>query len=463
MMEDKIKILLPGMLDTKGDEFRWMAELVRYYGGVPVLMDLSLGGEAEWADIPLSQVLAETGHKPEDVYCLSRSDAVTVVSEAGCHMVRRLYQGGEVDGVLSWAGSIGTTVVSALMRELPLGVPKVMLSTSASGDVKRWLGLSDILIASPISEKGINRLTAKTVGKAAAGVVAMARAMRMDPPPLQDADKPMAGISLYGITTPTAMRCAEYMEQQGWDTLFFHQTGLGAVMEDLIREGEIQAVFDLTPAELVSNYFGSRNRNPDSWKGQRFTAAFEMGIPAVIAPGAMEDSPFGSWDALPEHFQEEFRTEQRLSYHGSGKPYFHSEQTLILPTTLEENRMFAHQMIEQINKAKGPVCLLVPMQGWSAYDQCADHASKDTGWAEGTDGPVWIGSKEHAGWSERAVQFWEIAEREVRRDKENIDAVKLDLHLLDPEFSSIACEAMSAMLNGSWRRGFLRGRPEILI
>ena len=90
-MNDQIQILLPGMLDTKGDEFCWMAELVRFYGGVPTLMDLSLGGEAKWADIPLSQVLQETGHEPEDVYRLSRSDAVAVVSEAGRRMVRKLY------------------------------------------------------------------------------------------------------------------------------------------------------------------------------------------------------------------------------------------------------------------------------------------------------------------------------------------------------------------------------------
>ena len=461
-MNDQIKILLPGMLDTKGDEFRWMAELVRFYGGVPTLMDLSLGGEAKWANIPLSQVLQETGHEPEDVYRLSRSDAVAVVSEAGRRMVRKLYQAGEIDGMLSWAGSIGTTVASALMRELPLGVPKVMLSTSASGDVRRWLGLSDILIASPISEKGTNRLTAKTVGKAAAGVVAMARAMKLEPPPLQDGNKPMVGISLYGITTPTAMRCAEFMETRGWDTLFFHQTGLGAVMEDLIDHGEIKAVFDLTPAELVSNHFGSRNRDPDDWKGQRFTAAFRAGIPVVVSTGAMEDSPFGSWDALPENFREEFRTGKRVSYKQSGKPYLHSEQTLILPTTLEENRMFAEYMLEQINQATGPVALLVPMKGWSAYDQSADHASKEFGWAEGGDGPVWIGSKKHEGWSERAVQFWNVVEKKLRTDKENIQAIKLDLHFLDPEFSEIACEIMARMLEGTWHKDCLPARKEVL-
>lgn len=461
-MEQEIKILLPGMLDTKGDEFRWMAELVRYYGGVPVLMDLSLGGEAEWADIPLSRVLAETGHKPEDVYRLSRADAVAIVSEAGCRMVRRLYAAGGVDGVFSWAGSIGTTVASALMRELPLGVPKVMLSTSASGDVRRWLGLSDILIASPVSEKGVNRLTAKTVGKAAAGVIAMARAMKLDPPRLKDREKSMVGISLYGITTPTAMRCAEFMQARGWDTLFFHQTGLGAVMEDLIRSGEITAVFDLTPAELVSNYVGSRNRNPDTWKGQRFTVAFEAGIPAVVAPGAMEDSPFGAWQSLPERFREEFRTGGRVSYHNSGQPYFHSKETLILPTTLEENRMFAQYMVEQLNRASGPAVLLVPMKGWSAYDQSAAHAGKEFGWAEEGDGPVWIGSKEHPGWSERAVQFWNIVEQNLLPDKQNIDAIKLDLHFLDPEFARIACAAMAAMLDGSWHRGLLRGQENIL-
>ena len=108
------------------------------------------------------------------------------------------------------------------------------------------------------------------------------------------------------------------------------------------------------------------------------------------------------------------------------------------------------------------MALLVPMKGWSAYDQSAAHASKDFGWAEGGDGPMWIGSKEHDGWSERAVQFWNVVEEKLRTDKENIQAIKLDLHFLDPEFSKLACEIMERMLNGTWSKGCLPARKEIL-
>lgn len=456
-----VTIVLAGMLDTKGEEYRWMAKLVRYYGAVPLTLDLSLGAEAPWADIPLSHVLEITGKKPEDVFALSRAEAVEIVSEAGRKMIHILHEEGKVDGIIAWTGSIGATVSSAVMRELPVEVPKMLLSTSASGDVRRWLGLSNILIGSPISEKGENLVTAKTVGTAVAGIVAMAAAQKRNPPPIGK-ENPLAGISLYGVTTATAIRCADFLKLRGWDSLFFHQTGLGAVMEDLIRQGDIKAVFDLTPAELVSNYFHSRNRNPDDWKGKRFTAAFETGIPAVISTGAMENSPYGSWEMLPEKIKSEFADGIRVSYKNSGKPYFHSPQTLIIPTTLEENRYFARQMVREINKSKGPVMLLVPMQGWSAYDQNENHASRENGWAEGGNAPMWIGDRERPDWSKRAVDFWEIAETELDFENKNVDALKLDMHFLDPEFSEIACRIMGDMLDGIWKPGKYREEEKVL-
>ena len=162
-MNRKPNIICAGMLDTKGEEIRYLASQVKKRGGNPVIMDVSLGHESDWADITLRESLAMTGNTPEDVFILARAAAIDIVAKAGTAKILELYRQGQVDGIIGWAGGIGTTVVTHLMRALPLGVPKVMLATGASGNTRRWLGVSDIYISNPISEKGINKLTKMTV------------------------------------------------------------------------------------------------------------------------------------------------------------------------------------------------------------------------------------------------------------------------------------------------------------
>lgn len=461
-MISKVNIICAGMLDTKGEEICYLADCVRKSGANPILLELSLGREVGWADISLSEVLSAIGKVPEDIYMLSRVDAIDIVAQAAVQKVLELYAQGKVDGIISWAGSIGTMVATHVMRALPLGVPKVMLSTAMIGDVTRFIGLSDIYMSHPISEKGINRFTKRIVGNGVAAVVGMANCRRKNQAEVKEENRRLSAVTLYGVTTPTAFRCAELMKQAGWDMLFFHQTGIGAAMEDLIRQGQIESVFDLTPGEIVNNYFHSRSRNPDIWKGERFTAAFDMGIPTIVAPGGMDASPFGTWEDLPEQYKQEFACGKRLSYKNSGKPFYHSASTLMLPTTLSETIMFCEYMVSKFNKAKGSALLLIPAKGWSAYDQSAAHATKETGWSEGTDGPTWIADSSNPEWSARSCILWEVLQRKMDTSNHNIDAIVCDLHILDPEFADLAYEAMADMLAKKWRPGLYRDRSYIL-
>lgn len=463
-MKEKVDIICAGMLDTKGDEIRFLAECAKADGANPILMDLSLGHEVEWADISLRQVLATTGHRPEDVFSLSRVDAIEIVANSGAAKIRELHAQGQVDGIISWAGSIGTTVATHVMRALPLGVPKVMLSTATIGDVSRFTGLSDIYLSHPISEKGINRLTRIIAGNGVAAVTGMAKAALSrahTPASPQKVTKGLSAVTLYGVTTQTAIRCANRMEQAGWDMLHFHQTGIGAAMEDLIRQGQIGCVFDLSPGEITNNFFRSRSRNPDIWKGERFTAAFDMGIPAVIAPGGIDMSPFGTWEALPERYKQQFENGQRKSYQNSGKPFYHSASTLIIPTTLSENLVFSDYMVTRFNKSTGPSLFLVPMKGWSNYDQSAARASKENGWPERSDGPTWIADPKYPQWSARARALWGVLQDKLNRNNVHIDALLCDLHFGDPEFAELAYTAMADMLAGNWRPGLYRDYPYV--
>jgi len=455
-MSRKPNIICAGMLDTKGEEIRYLARQVEKRGGNPVIMDVSLGHEADWADITLKESLAMTGNSPEDVFVLARAAAIDIVAKAGTAKLLSLYRQGRVDGIIGWAGGIGTTVVSHLMRALPLGLPKVMLATGASGNTRRWLGVSDIYISNPISEKGINKLTKMTVNNGVCAVVSMAKEWVERQETEAEPERPMAAVTLYGTTTAAAIRCDEHMRKKGWDTLYFHQVGSGAAMEDLIRSGDIKAVFDLTPGEITNNYFQSQTSNPDSWTGIRFTAAFDMGIPVVAAPGGVDESPFGMWQILPEEYKKEFASGKRQTYRDTGMPYYHNASMIILPTTLQENRKFSQMIISRLNRAKGPALFLLPLKGWSAYDQSASHASKEMGWAEEGDGPVWMPDEEFPQWSKRATQMWDILVRQLNTENSNVDILACDLHILDPEFAGLACMAMDRMLDGTWEKGMFR-------
>lgn len=455
-MTRKPNIVCAGTLDMKEKEIRYLAEQIEIRGGNPVVMDVSLGHEVEWADISLRETLAMTGNQPEDVFILARSSAIDIVEKAGTAKIMELYRQGKVDGIIGWAGGIGTTLLTHMMRALPLGLPKVMLATGASGNTRRWLGASDIYISNPISERGINKMTKLTVGNGVCAVVAMAKEWVERQEAQAEKEPPMAAVTLYGTTTAAAVRCEEHMKKRGWDMLSFPQSGSGAIMEDLIRGGDIKAVFDITLGELTNNYFRSHTSNPDSWTGVRFTAAFDMGIPVVAAPGGVDESPFGMWQMLPEEYKREFASGKRKTYQDTGMPYYHNASMIILPTTLQENRKFSHIIASRINRAKGPALFLIPLKGWSAYDQSETHASKEMGWQEGEAGPVWMPDEENPEWSKRATQMWDILGDQVNKKNPKVDVMACDLHILDPEFAELACMAMDRMLDGTWRPGLFR-------
>lgn len=465
-MNRKPNIICAGMLDTKGDEIRYLAKQVEARGGNPLIMDVSLGHETDWADITLRESLSMTGNSPEDVFILARAAAIDIVAKAGTAKILELYQKGMVDGIIGWAGGIGTTVVTHLMRALPLGLPKVMMATGASGNTRRWLGVSDIYISNPISEKGINKLTKMTVNNGVCSVVAMAKEWveqkEQERKYGKEPERPMAAVTLYGTTTAAAMRCDDHMKKKGWDTLYFHQVGSGAAMEDLIRSGDIKAVFDLTPGEITNNYFQSQTRNPESWTGVRFTAAFDTGIPIVAAPGGVDESPFGMWQILPEEYKKEFAEGKRQTYRDTGMPYYHNSSMIIIPTTLQENKKFSQIIASRLNRAKGPALFLLPLKGWSAYDQSSFHASKEMGWAEDGNGPVWMPDDRNPEWSKRATQMWEILRQQVDLQNPNLDVIVCDLHILDPEFAELACSAMDRMLDGTWKKGLFRNLRYVL-
>jgi len=458
-MDKKPNIICAGILDTKYNEIKFLAEQVKKYGGNPIIMELSLGRSVGWADISLDEVLAATGTKKEDVFAAPRSTAIEMVGNAGAAKIMELYNKGMVDGIISWAGSVGTTTVTYVMRALPFGVPKIMLTDMASGDISMWVGNKDIYIVNPTAEQGINIVTRKMVANAASAVVAMAKVGDIKTEEM----RPLMAITSYGTTTPNVNRCKAFFEARGWDVIVIHQVGTGATMEDLIRSGEITALIDLTTGELTNNMYGSPYGTPKTWKGERLTAASDVGIPQIVCPGGLDQSACGPLSSLPQEYLDDFKTGKRKPYKDTKLPYIHNEGVTIMVPTLEEIEELSNYIAEKLNNTKGPTAFIIPMRGWSAYDQSEELASKERGWAKGNgDGPVWEPDEQEPKWSRRATLMRRILKEKFNKDNDNLDLIITDMHIIDPEFGDLLSQCMSDMLAGKWKKGMYRDVPGVI-
>lgn len=452
-MEKRPKIVVAGMCDTKFTEIKFLAEEVRKAGGDPITLNCGCGHPCDWPDISLQEVLDAIGVKQEEIFKAPRSPAVKTVGEAGAVKIMQMYEGGEVDGIISWAGSMGTTTVTYLMRALPFGVPKIMLTDMASGDISQWVGNKDIYIVNPTAEQGVNIVTRKMVANAATAIVAMAKVGNIDTADV----KPLMAITAYGTTTQTVNRCSAYFNEKGWDTIIIHQVGTGATMEDLIRSGAITAIIDLTTGELTNEMYDSVYSIPKTWEGERLSAASDMGIPQIVTPGGCDQAACGPISTIPQNLLDDFKTGKRRPWRETGLPYLHNEGVTIMYPTLEEIESLSNYFVEKLNNAKGPTTFILPMQGWSAYDQSAEVATKERGWSAGNgDGPQWEPDENEPKWSKRSTLMRKIFEEKLDKSNDKLDFIVADMHIVEPAFGDLCNQIMGDMLEGKWKKGMYR-------
>ncbi len=297
-MSEKPKILVAGILDTKGNEIKYIAERIKAAGGDAAILELTVGGEVGWADINLSEVLSNTGMKLEEFMKLGKNDRVEAIVKGAINLVGKLLQQGKVNGIISTGGSMGSSIVSRIMQTLPVGFPKLMLSTMASGDVRPYVGTKDICMLYPIAEVGLNVVTRKILNNAAGAIVGMCSAPKLE----GFEEKKLIGCMMFGVTTPAVLRASKYFEDRGYDVMVNHAVGSGGKsMEELISDGYIVGILDITTHEIVDFLFGGvLSAGPD-----RLTAAGKKGIPQVVAPGGLDVINFGPEDTVPEHYKNE--------------------------------------------------------------------------------------------------------------------------------------------------------------
>jgi uncharacterized protein (UPF0261 family) len=344
-------VVIVGTLDTKGEEVGFARDVIEAAGADVHLVDVGVLGDPEVdPDTPASAV-AEAGGTTLDALRAAgdRGAAIDAMGAGAAAVVTDLHDAGRLDGVLGLGGSGNTSVATTAMRALPVGVPKLMVSTMASGDVEPYVGTRDVAMLYSVADiEGLNRLSRRVIANGALAVVGMAT----NDPAVETADRPAVAITMFGVTTPCVQTAREYLESAGYETVVFHATGTGGrAMEDLIRQGLVDGVLDVTTTEWADELVGGvLSAGPE-----RLDAAAETGTPQVVSTGALDMVNFGPRDSVPAEFE--------------GRQFHvHNPQVTLMRTTPEECAELGRIVGEKLSAATGPTALYLPLGGVSALD-----------------------------------------------------------------------------------------------
>jgi uncharacterized protein (UPF0261 family) len=343
-------ILVVGTFDTKAEELSFIKGQISARGLRARTLDAGvLQPSPEYVDISNEKVAAAGGRPLHELVSRrDRGQAVAVMAQGAAKITRELFDKGEISGVISLGGGSGTVIGTSAMRTLPVGVPKVMVSSMASGNMRPYVGISDItMMYSVVDISGLNRISRRILRNAALALCGMAEAREEK----VSVERPLIATTMFGVTTPCVSEAKRILEEKGYEVLVFHANGPGGMaMEQLIGEGQIQAVLDITTTELPDELCGGKG----SAGPHRLEKAGEMGIPQVVVPGAMDMVNYFP-DAIPPQFR------NRLLH-------VHNPATTLMRTNEEENRLLAEIMARKLSRAKGPVVVYIPLRGFSAVD-----------------------------------------------------------------------------------------------
>lgn len=335
-----------GTLDTKGEELRYAVELVRKAGVAAKLVDVSTTAHAGSADVAASEIAAY--HPQGKGAVLGLTDRGVAVTEMAAALTRYLTSQMDVGAVLGLGGSGNTAIVTTAMRSLPVGLPKVMVSTLASGNVAPFVGASDIMMMHAVADvAGLNTVTRKVIGNAAHACVGMMQ----NNIPLPESTRPAVGLTMFGVTTAAVTQIRERLEETH-DCFVFHATGTGGqCFEKLIDSGLLASAIDITTTEVADHLFGGVLPCTDD----RFGAIIRSRVPYVGSVGACDMVNFGGRDTVPARYD--------------GRTfYIHNPFVTLMRTTPEENRQIGQWIAERLNRMEGPVRFLLPLKGVSAID-----------------------------------------------------------------------------------------------
>lgn len=392
-------VLLIATLDTKGEELAWVRDRIRERGHHTRVLDAGVLGEPRLEPDVSAAVVAEAGGRSlaELRSAGDRGAALDVMARGAAELARREHAEGRVDAVLGLGGSCGTAVATAAMRALPMGMPRVMVSTVASGQVASYVGVTDItMMYSVVDVAGLNRVSRRILANAAGAVCGM-----VEQAAPAGSDRPLLAATMFGVTTPCVERVRRQLETAGFEVLVFHATGSGGrAMEGLIKAGFISGVADVTTTEWCDELVGGvLGAGPE-----RLDAAGHAGVPQVVSCGALDMVNFGPIETVPERFRDR-------------QLYVHNPSVTLMRTTPDESARLGEIIAAKLNAARGPTTLLLPLRGVSALDH---------------DGQPFHDPA-------AAAALFDAIRRTVGS---RVQVVELDLHINDPEFADAIAERL---------------------
>ncbi|QEF98598.1 hypothetical protein Mal15_26520 [Stieleria maiorica] len=341
-------IAVLGTLDSKGTEHGFVADLIRQRGHAPLLIDVgTLGPTQIPADISRDEVATAGGiDLPPTLSRQDRGECVAAMADAAAALLLKLSDQGRIQGVISLGGSGGTAIGTATMRALPIGFPKVMVSTMASGNIAHYVGTKDIvMIPSVVDVSGLNRVSRIIFSRAVGAICGMVETEIAS----SSADRPLIVASMFGNTTDCINAAIPVLEEAGYEVLVFHATGAGGkAMEALIESGMVAGVLDITTTEWADELVGGvLSAGP-----QRLEAAGKAGVPAIVVPGCLDMVNFGGPETIPDKFaQRNF--------------YIHNPQVTLMRTSPQECRELGRLLAGKINQYSAPVSVLIPQKAIS--------------------------------------------------------------------------------------------------
>ena len=397
-------IALIGTFDTKGEEFSFVRDQIEKAGLRTILIDVGVLGSAAFeVDFSQTEVAAAAN---EDLASLrlnrDRGRSVTAMALGATVILRRLFDQQSIHGVASLGGSAGTAIATAAMRALPFGFPKLMVSTVASGNISPYVGTKDIcMMPSVVDIAGLNHVSRRILGNAAAAICGM---VVLDSISAAN-EKPAIAATMFGVTTPCVTAARRILEEKGYEVLVFHATGVGGkAMEQLIEDGAFRAVLDLTTTELADELVGGvMSAGP-----HRLEAAGRKAMPQVVCPGAIDMVNFGPAESVPAQFR-------------NRNLHMHNPSVTLMRTTPEECAEIGRITALKLNRANGPVTILIPLQGVSAIDKLG--------------GPFY---------SQAALNAYRSAIKEHLSP--TIRLIELDAHINDDNFALVAAEQLMELI-----------------
>jgi uncharacterized protein (UPF0261 family) len=396
-------------LDSKHEAIRFLCDALRQAGARPWLVDLSLRPHTHgFADAGGAEVAAAAGLEWRQLAEMSRADAAQAMIRGGTVVVQKMHETGGIGGVLGFGGANGSTMACAIMRALPIGFPKVMVTPVAATAAVQWyVAESDIAMFPTVGDIWLNRITRAAIANAASAVAGMARTTQGGAP----ASRALIGVSSFGNLQPAVDRITQRLEGRGFEVIHFHASGPGGrALEALARHGELAGVIDLTTSELTDFVTGGVYSAGET----RLTGAAAAGVPQVVVPGCLD---FTNWwvGEVPERYKD--------------REFFqYNVEILLMRTSAAEFATLGRLVGERLAAARGPVTVLIPQKGWSALVSRHAHtlSGRVTGsWARPDDERVFI---------------------DTLRGQFPGTVSELPLHINDPAFADACAEELALLL-----------------